>query len=32
LFGVDGCKDLYILKGTGREPKITETNETKDAK
>jgi len=30
LFGVDGCKDLYILKGTGREPKITETNETKD--
>lgn len=22
LFGEDGCKDLYILKGTGREPKI----------
>jgi len=22
LFGEDGCKDLYILKGTGKEPKI----------
>lgn len=22
LFGVDGMKDLYILKGTGREPKV----------
>jgi len=26
LFGEDGCKDLYILKGTGREPKITSDN------
>jgi hypothetical protein len=23
MFGEDGLKDLYILKGTGREPKIT---------
>ena len=24
LFGEDGCKDLYILKGTGREPKFAD--------
>lgn len=26
MFGEDGMKDLYILKGTGREPKITPSN------
>jgi hypothetical protein len=31
MFGVDGMKDLYILKGTGKEPtEFTETKETKD--
>jgi len=29
LFGEDGMKDLYILKGTGREPKIPASDSTK---
>lgn len=32
LFGEDGCKDLYILKGTGREPKIPEEQRQNEPK